>query len=121
MKTGPRPSPLRLRRLVRGLRLRDVEKATGINDVVLSQIERGELPLTGGRLERLAGFYGEAGETHCSGTLSHLQAITSEIKSAPVGRSPNRDDVTLPPLQVGQHPIGVWLPLPENLLETRLG
>ena len=59
MKTAARPSPLRLRRLARGLRLRDVEKATGINDVILSRIERGELPLVGRRLSLLADFYAE--------------------------------------------------------------
>jgi transcriptional regulator with XRE-family HTH domain len=52
-----RPSPLRARRLLRGLRLRDVERATGIADTVLSRLERGEAVLLGPRLRRLAQFY----------------------------------------------------------------
>ena len=56
------PSPLRVRRLLRGLRLRDVAEATGINDVILSRLERGELPLLGRRLERIAVFYNERPE-----------------------------------------------------------
>jgi hypothetical protein len=54
----PRPSPLRLRRWVRGLRLRDVQDATGLLEVRLSQLERGELRLAGPRLAKLATFYG---------------------------------------------------------------
>src|SRR5262245_17549259 len=34
-----RPSPLRARRLLRGLRLRDVERATRIPDTTLSRLE----------------------------------------------------------------------------------
>jgi transcriptional regulator with XRE-family HTH domain len=52
-----RPSPLRLRRVVRGLRLRDVAEATGLLEVRLSQLERGELRLAGPRLTKLAAFY----------------------------------------------------------------
>jgi len=52
-----RPSPLRARRLLRGLRLRDVELATGIPDTTVSRLERGELSLIGRRLVRLAAFY----------------------------------------------------------------
>ena len=52
-----RPSPLRARRLLRGLRLRDVERATGIADTVVSRLERGEAKLLGPRLRRLAEFY----------------------------------------------------------------
>src|SRR4029453_16634406 len=52
-----RPSPLRARRLLRGLRLRDVERAIGIPDTVLSALERGEAKLLGPRLRRLATFY----------------------------------------------------------------
>jgi transcriptional regulator with XRE-family HTH domain len=52
-----RPSPLRARRLLRGLRLRDVERATGIADTVVSRLERGEAKLLGPRLRRIAEFY----------------------------------------------------------------
>jgi transcriptional regulator with XRE-family HTH domain len=52
-----RLSPLRLRRLVRGLRLRDVQEATGLLEVRISQLERGELRLAGPRLTNLAAFY----------------------------------------------------------------
>jgi transcriptional regulator with XRE-family HTH domain len=55
--TPPRPSPLRARRLLRGLRLRDVERAIGIADTALSALERGEAKLLGTRLRRLAEFY----------------------------------------------------------------
>jgi hypothetical protein len=43
--------------LLRGLRLRDVERAIGIPDTVLSALERGEAKLLGPRLTRLAAFY----------------------------------------------------------------
>jgi hypothetical protein len=39
------------------LRLRDVERAVGIPDTVLSALERGEAKLLGPRLRRLAAFY----------------------------------------------------------------
>jgi transcriptional regulator with XRE-family HTH domain len=52
-----RPSKLRLRRLARGLRLRDVSVAIGVHDTILSQVERGEAPLRGKLLHALAGFY----------------------------------------------------------------
>jgi transcriptional regulator with XRE-family HTH domain len=52
-----RPSPLRLRRIVRGLRLRDLREATGLLEVILSQLERGECRLAGSRLTKLATFY----------------------------------------------------------------
>jgi transcriptional regulator with XRE-family HTH domain len=52
-----RPSPLRLRRIVRGLRLRDVQAATGLLEVRISQLERGECRLAGPRLTKLATFY----------------------------------------------------------------
>lgn len=52
-----RPSPLRARRLLRGLRLRDVQRDTGIPDSALSQLERGEMPLLGRRLAALARLY----------------------------------------------------------------
>ena len=57
------PSRLRLRRLELGLRLKDVELATGIADTVLSRIERQELPLLGWRLRKLADLYGVPPET----------------------------------------------------------
>jgi len=51
------PSPLRLRRWVRGLRLRDVRDATGLIEPRISQVERGEARLAGPRLTKLAAFY----------------------------------------------------------------
>jgi hypothetical protein len=51
------PSPLRTLRLLRGLRLRDVEHWTGIPDTTVSRLERGELPLVGRWLTNLAQFY----------------------------------------------------------------
>jgi transcriptional regulator with XRE-family HTH domain len=50
-------SPLRLRRWTRSLRLRDVSQATGLLEVRISQLERGELRLAGPRLVKLAAFY----------------------------------------------------------------
>ena len=52
-----RPSPLRIRRLMRGLRLRDLEYLSAIPESTLSRIERGELPLLGGWLTALARVY----------------------------------------------------------------
>lgn len=52
-----RPSPLRVRRLLCGLRLRDLESLTGIPETTLSRLERGWLPLEGARLDALAGAY----------------------------------------------------------------
>jgi hypothetical protein len=43
--------------VLRGLRLRDLEQTLHIADTVLSQLERGELPLVGHRLRQLAKFY----------------------------------------------------------------
>jgi len=51
-------SPLRLQRLALGLRLHDVEAATGLADTTVSRLERGETTLNGPRLHRLAAFYG---------------------------------------------------------------
>src|SRR4029453_19116250 len=56
-RPGVRPSPLRARRLLRGWRLNDLERATGIADTVLSRLERGEHPLLGSWLRRLAAIY----------------------------------------------------------------
>jgi len=52
-----RPAPLRARRLLLGLRLRDVEKATGIPETTLSRLERGETPIVGRWLATLSRFY----------------------------------------------------------------
>jgi transcriptional regulator with XRE-family HTH domain len=52
-----RPSPLRCRRLLRGWRLRDVQRLTRISDCTLSEIERGEVPLRGRALHQLATLY----------------------------------------------------------------
>jgi transcriptional regulator with XRE-family HTH domain len=57
MIVDQRPSPLRTRRFLRGWRLRDVERRTGIRDCTLSEIERGEMPLRGRALHRLASLY----------------------------------------------------------------
>jgi hypothetical protein len=57
-----RPSPLRARRCLRGARLVDVSAATGLHPVWLSQVERGERPLTGRSLRLLAELYGTAPE-----------------------------------------------------------
>ncbi len=54
---GHRPSNLRMLRLAAGLRLKDVELATGIADTTLSKLERGEIPLIGARLRALARLY----------------------------------------------------------------
>jgi transcriptional regulator with XRE-family HTH domain len=43
--------------LLRGLRLCDLERATGIADTMLSALELGQEPLRGKRLDRLAAFY----------------------------------------------------------------
>jgi transcriptional regulator with XRE-family HTH domain len=52
-----RPSPLRIRRLLRGLRLVDVEHATGLPALLVSQLERGEGPPSAAALAELARFY----------------------------------------------------------------
>jgi len=39
------------------LRLRDVAEATGLLEIALSRLERGELRLAGPRLTKLAAFY----------------------------------------------------------------
>lgn len=52
-----RPSPLRVRRLLHGLRLRDLGDKTGISEATLSRLERGEVPLLGRWLEALARYY----------------------------------------------------------------
>jgi transcriptional regulator with XRE-family HTH domain len=57
MVNAEKPSPLRVHRLLRGLRLRDLEQLTGIPDTTLSRLERGELSLTGRWLTILANNY----------------------------------------------------------------
>jgi transcriptional regulator with XRE-family HTH domain len=52
-----RPSPLRVRRFLRGLRLRDVADAVGAHETLISEIERGDSPLRGRVLHALANFY----------------------------------------------------------------
>jgi transcriptional regulator with XRE-family HTH domain len=52
-----RPSPLRARRILRGQRLVDVARATGIADSTLSRLERGEARLVGPVLHELARVY----------------------------------------------------------------
>jgi transcriptional regulator with XRE-family HTH domain len=52
-----RPSPLRARRLLRGERLRDVARAIGAHDTVVSLLERGDRPLRGRLLHALAAHY----------------------------------------------------------------
>ena len=52
-----RPSPLRARRLLRGERLLDVARATGLHETYVSLLERGERPLHGRPLVRLADHY----------------------------------------------------------------
>jgi transcriptional regulator with XRE-family HTH domain len=57
-----RPSPLRVRRLLRGARLRDVAAATGLQMMALSEVERGERPLAGALLRLLSVHYQTAPE-----------------------------------------------------------
>lgn len=47
---------------MRGLRLRDVQRETGIPDSVLSAVERGERPLRGRALKALADLYSTPAE-----------------------------------------------------------
>jgi transcriptional regulator with XRE-family HTH domain len=57
-----RPSPLRVRRILRGARLRDIATATGVQVMSLSELERGERPLAGRMLGILADYYQTAPE-----------------------------------------------------------
>jgi len=59
MRLSPasRPSPLRIRRLLRGLRLVDVEHATGLPALLISRLERGEGPPSTAALAELARYY----------------------------------------------------------------
>ena len=67
-----RPSSLRARRLLRGLRLRDVERATDIPDTTISRLERGELPLVGRWLTALT-----------SGDILHFRGTHSPATVGP--------------------------------------
>jgi len=55
-----KPTSIRARRLLLGLRLRDVSDATGLTETHLSRLERGEesASLTDRELARLASIYG---------------------------------------------------------------
>jgi transcriptional regulator with XRE-family HTH domain len=55
--TPSRPSPLRVRRFLRGLRLLDLARLAGLHATLLSGIERGERPLRGRPLRELARIY----------------------------------------------------------------
>ena len=57
-----RPSSLRVRRLLRGERLRDVADATGLQTMAVSEAERAERPLAGRLLRRLSEHYATPGE-----------------------------------------------------------
>jgi transcriptional regulator with XRE-family HTH domain len=48
---------LRLRRLARGWRLRDLRDVVGVDEATLSQVERGDQPLRGRVLRKLAETY----------------------------------------------------------------
>ena len=52
-----RPSPLRLRRLHRGLRLRDLADAVRVNDATLGALERGDRNFDPRSLRALSVFY----------------------------------------------------------------
>ncbi len=60
--TLTRPSPLRARRLLRGERLRDVARATGLHETYISLAERGDRVLGGRLLVRLAEHYATPAE-----------------------------------------------------------
>jgi transcriptional regulator with XRE-family HTH domain len=95
-----RPSPLRLRRLVRGLRIIDLARATGLIPVRISELERGECALAGHRLQRLARFYAvppstlveEMGRWCASRGLRFLGPTAAEAALVPEeGGLPNTD------------------------------
>src|SRR5262245_61653530 len=52
-----RPSMLRLRRLARGWRLRDLRDLVGVDEATIGGVERGDLPLRGRVLHALAEVY----------------------------------------------------------------
>lgn len=62
LATRTRPSPLRIRRLLRGARLVDVANATGLHAIYISQAERGERRLAGALLRLLSVHYQTAPE-----------------------------------------------------------
>src|SRR5262245_16227113 len=55
-----RPSPLRIRRLLRGQRQHDVARAIAVSSTLISQLERGDVPLGGPYLHRLARHFATA-------------------------------------------------------------
>jgi transcriptional regulator with XRE-family HTH domain len=57
-----RPSMLRMRRLARGWRLRDLRDVVGIDEATLGGVERGDLPLRGRVLHKLAEVYATSGD-----------------------------------------------------------
>ena len=57
-----RPSMLRMRRLARGWRLRDLRDQTGFPEATLGGVERGDLPLRGRVLHTLATVYATSSE-----------------------------------------------------------
>ena len=73
------PSPLRARRLLRGLRLKDVEQVTGIPDTTLSKLVRGEIPLLGLRLRKLADLY----ETPADILTREMSRFTGQAEMSP--------------------------------------
>lgn len=73
-----RPSPLRVRRLLRGARLLDVARATGLPLVYVSQVERGDRPLAGRVLHALARHY----QTSADRLVSEMRRWT-DPESAP--------------------------------------
>jgi transcriptional regulator with XRE-family HTH domain len=85
MTTSMRPSPLRARRLLRGWRLRDLARQTGIHDMTLSLLERAELPLRGRWVTELARIYHTPVET-LRGEMARWVAETQPDRA--VGSSP---------------------------------
>ena len=73
------PSPLRLRRVALGLRLGDVEIATGIRDAVLSGVERGRRDLRGRVLCLLADYYGVTATTLVAEHAGWLSSSCGQI------------------------------------------
>jgi len=84
-----KPSPLRARRLLRGLVLRQVEDATGISGSMISALERAEVPLRGNRLENLARFYA----TPPARLVAEMRAWTAHAR----GRGQLHDGNLVPP------------------------
>lgn len=81
MTTAMRPSPLRARRLLRGWRLRDLARLTGVHEQQLSLLERAELPLRGRWLGELARVYSTPGDT-LRGEMARWTAETHPDRAA---------------------------------------